>query len=276
MAAVDDIYNQITRDSRKRNGRSFFPAANAINSTPQGQTLIAGRGKGYDPNQDSRQMIGDAGYSSNATLGSGRASAATTQNYINTYGFDAGGGNVGVYLPSGGFASVRRSTRTLSGGLPAGGNAPFSGGEQSGYPSSTPTAPPISYGSQVGFSMLSNVPSAPTIPAVTARPYEAPPAPLTTSERIGRTASNVLNFGPSWAQVGNAASSIGRGIYGIGRDIYGGFTGNRAQQPPPSEMGAGSTPVTNPMTPNPWGNAFWNRGLPSRFSDVQPKDYFAQ
>ncbi len=41
MAAVDDIYDQITRNSRTRRGQSFFPAANG---SAQGQVLIPAGG----------------------------------------------------------------------------------------------------------------------------------------------------------------------------------------------------------------------------------------
>jgi len=52
MAAVDDIYNQITRNSRKRNGRSFFPAANAQGQTIQfsGSSTPTRVGTGFGPN----------------------------------------------------------------------------------------------------------------------------------------------------------------------------------------------------------------------------------
>ncbi len=288
---------------RTRTGRSFFPSAQRFGGKDPRFTGIlqpSPTGSYYNParyanqgfsgqelnriqrnlsnvyNQDLQfnrvanpryQPEQDTGYGSEAAVGSGRASPATTQNYLNTYGFDVGGGNVGVYLPSGGFASVRRPTRTLGGGLTAGGNAPFAGEPTAPSPSGspqTPTAP--SYGSQVGFSMLSNVPSTSSVPTSVARPPETPAAPFTTSETIGRglASANPLRALPP---IGSALASFGRGAFGIGRDIYGGFTGNRTPQPPPSEMGAGAITVTNPLAANPWGNASWNTGLPRRYFD---------
>lgn len=66
----------------------------------------------------------DTGYSSNAPFGSGRASAATTQQYAQAYGRPAGNGLTTFDTPSGGSITYRPSGRQLSGGVPNGGAQP--------------------------------------------------------------------------------------------------------------------------------------------------------
>ncbi len=251
MANYDDALTAAQKRAM-RTGRSFFPAANA-----QGQTIqFSGAGSGgfraLPPDQNPAYQ---AAIAKNPTPASRYAAAKATPTSIGTY--------QGMYGPDTVVSTGPNAFRTYSsqGGYigRTGNAADYLSRQQPVATTPTPVAP--SYGSQVGFSMLSNVPSAPSVPSVTARPYEAPPAPFTTSEKIGSTIAlaNPLRAIPP---ITSALTSFGRGAFGIGRDIYGGFTGNRAAQPPPSEMGAGSTPTENPPYQNPWGNtSVWTRGL---------------
>lgn len=62
------------------------------------------------------QTIQDTGYGSTDQFGSGRASAATTQNYARQFGTPTGNGLSTFQTPSGGSITYRPSGRTLSGG----------------------------------------------------------------------------------------------------------------------------------------------------------------
>lgn len=154
MAMYDD-----PRDTRRRKNivprsRSFFPAASrfmgGLEPSPTGsyfnparygndltpsQLRFAQRNLANVYNQDVQfnrvanprfQAEQDTGTSATAAFGSGRATPATTQRYIESYGRPAGNGLVTFDTPSGGSITYRPSgRRKFPGGVPGGGAQPF-------------------------------------------------------------------------------------------------------------------------------------------------------
>lgn len=231
MAAVDDIYNQITRNSRKRSGRSFFPAANAQGQTIQfsGSSTPTRVGTGFGPNNGLLPPDQNPAYQ--AAIAKGRP-ARSGYTMIQT----PSGGSIAVPVgqtrkytdllfkgnPTADTGFQRPSNQAAyalgdTGAVPTG-NTPFEKSYRMGYEGGpVNAAPSAGIGYQVG-QFASNIPSAlggfgrniaswfgggnlPSIPATasaaqpTPTPYQTPspsPTPTATPFKIADGRSDLL------------------------------------------------------------------------------------